>query len=720
MTLMSEENPNHGELTLEQLTQVRTSDANWLQWRQDASLCEEYYDGNPFSGDDMGAAETNGISLTSANYIAPTVNDIGGIQESALTSYKITGEDPQNQDAYDALSTRLAKIVKQTGADSKRIDAYGTQICAGIGWLEVGRETNPLLGKYYVDAAPWKEMFFDMRARGAGLYGGGWLRRIKNYNKNALFNRFGLAATGDKREEIINQIESGPRPSQSPWMTIEPDQQYRAYSVKRPRDFALIYQNTPKDEDMRSVEEVWVPNYLEGLFLRMSNDRVMLFDERNSMHKMIVHRGIGELIEGPYVHWRRSLWCGDYKLDDCWSPLPWLGHPYIAFFCYREGMTAVPYGVVRGLLSLQDEINSSTAKFHFGLDAVRIILEEEALSDQMTIDMVLEQAANKRGMFIMKPGKRDAIKFDEHTQLNEQNYKRAQDAKQDIRACSGVAGLNPANAESGVAANAAMLRALASLGKPAKNYKDGSLLLGERLLELDRADVAKQGEVQVTVRHPVTKSQRSVVLHQSVGEHPDYGKIVNNDVTLLKAEVELEEVPHTVTYRAQQLQDLMKLAQSLPDVPEAVKARIALTAAIISLSDIPNGAMLGQQMLEQAGLAPPSTPEMQQQIAQAKQDMATQKQVSLETALAQIGHRKAQEKKLLADADFKKAQAAATAADVADPQYEQANKQLLLDRTATQNRRTAAQAAKIERELSQPPEPVGQPPQLPEEAPPNW
>jgi hypothetical protein len=714
MTLMSENNPDYGETSLDEMSQIRTSDASWLQWRQDSSLCEEYYDGNPFSGDDMAAAEANGIALTSANYIAPTVNGIGGIQESALTSYKVTGEDPQHKDAYDAMGTRLQQHIRMTDADVKRIDAYASQICAGIGWLEVGRETNPLLGKYYVDNPPWKEMFFDLRSRGAGLYNSGWLRRIKNYNKHELFHRF--ADIPDAR----GQIEAGPRPSQSPWMTIEPDQNYRAYSLKRPRDFALLYQNTPMDEHMRALEEVWKPVHLEGLFLELPNGRVMLYDERNSMHKMIATYGIGKLIEGPYVHWRRSLWCGDFKLDDCWSPLPWLGHPYIAFFCYREGLTNVPYGVVRGLLSLQDEINSATAKFHFGLDAVRIVLEEQALSDTMTIEMVLEQAAQKRGAFIMKPGKINAIRFDQHAQLNEQNYKRAQDAKQDIRACSSVAGLNPVDPQSGPAANASMLRALASLGKPAKNYKEASILLGERLLELDRADIASQGDVGVTIRHPVTKSERRVVLHEQVAIHEMHGPIVNNDVTLLKAEVVLEEVPHTATYRAQQLQDLMKLAQSLPDVPEAVKARIALTSAIVSLSDIPNGAVLGQQMLEQAGLAPPSSPEMKAQVDQQQQDAQQQKQITVETALAQIGHRKAQSAKLLADADFKKAQAAAAAAEVSDPQYEQTNKQLLLQRTETQNRRTAAQAAKIEKELAQPPEPIGQPPELPQEAPPNW
>jgi len=161
-----------------------------------------------------------------------------------------------------------------------------------------------------------------------------------------------------------------------------------------------------------------------------------------------------------------------------------------------------------------------------------------------------------------------------------------------------------------------------------------------------------------------------------------------------------------------QLQDNMKMAQSCP--PEAVEARTLIMAQVVKLSEIPNGSEVAQHMLEKAGLAPPSTPEAKQQLDQQNQEAQQNKQLQLEDAMAQIGHRRAQSEKLLADADLKKAMANTHLAGVSNPQFEQANQQLLLERTAAQNARTRAQTDKINQELETQAPIQLPPPQIPE------
>jgi hypothetical protein len=703
---INEPDPDHECMTVQDLDDIRSSDQNFTSYRYDCAIAEEYADGNQFNLDDVEAAEGNGIALTIANYVKPVLDDIRGIQEAALTSWKVKGENPANDDQYRALGAKLFETAKLTQADRCGIRAFGSQTNVGVGWVEIGRQESPLLGRYCCDDIPWREMFWDMRSRKADLSDATYIHRVKTYHKTRIIRQFSHIP------DIENEVEAGPTPARMQWMNIEPPQQYRAQPFRRSRDFPILYQNTPKDKDLRVLEEVWRPIYLEGLFARLPNGRTMLYDERNSMLTMMVKNGIAKLEQGPYTRWRSAIWCGNFKLTDEWSTLPWMGHPYIAFYGYREGMTNVPYGKTRGLISLQDEINSAAAKFHFGIDAVRIIIEENALSDSMTIEQVMEEAANKRGVFIVKSGKMNAIKFDHHQALNEQNFKRAQDAKADIRNVSGVAGLNPQNAGAGMpdagVMNAVLLRSLANMGELAGNYIEAKTLMGMRFLEMIREDIAEEGDVEVSFQHP-TLGEKRVTLHSTVGLHPEYGKIIANDVTLLKAEIALEDVPHTVTYRGQQLSDNMKMAQSCP--PEAVEARTILMANVVKLSDVPHGEEVGQHMLEQAGLVPPSTPEAAAKQQAAQQQAQQQHELTVQDAMAQISHKKAQTQKLLADSDLKQAMAQSKNAEIQNPQFEQANQQLLLERTSAQNRRTVAQAEKIEAELNaQPPIPQAPPP----------
>jgi hypothetical protein len=700
---------DHEEMSLQDLTDIRSSDQNYTQWRYDCATAEEYSAGNQFTFDDIEAASANGITLTIANYVKPILDDINGIQESVMTSWKVRGENPENDDLYNALSHKLFEAAKVTNVHRARLRAYASQVNVGIGWMEVGRQANPLLGEYLAEDVPWREMFFDMRARRADLEDAGYIHRVRTFHKDRIKKQFSHV------EGIDWAVDTAPTPARMQWMNIEPPQNYRALPWRRGRDYPITYQNTPKDADLRTLEEVWRPVYLEGLFAKLPNGKVVLYDEKNSMLSMMVKYGIAKLVEAPYTRWRCALWAGDFKINDCWSPYPWRGHPYIAFWGYREGMTMVPYGVTRGLVSLQDEINSAAAKFHFGMDAVRIYIEEGALSESMSLDEVIAQAANKRGVFILKQGKIDKIKIDHHFQLNEQNFKRAQDAKADMRAVSMASALNPANINGAPAdpqmLSAMTLRALANLGEIPGNYREGSELVGDRMIELINEDIAEQGNVEITYNHP-TRGIRKVQFQTEIGFTAEHGRIINNDVTLLRCDVGLDEVPHTATYRAQQLSDNMKMAQSCP--PEAVEARTMLMANVVKLSDVPHGNEVGQHMLEQAGLVPPSTPEAAKELQQKQQEAQQQREIGIEDALAQIGHRKAQTTKLLSDAQLKQAMAQSAAMDLKDPQYEAVNRNLLLERTAVQNRRTAAQADKIEKELNALPPMVPAPLPIPE------
>ena len=708
---------DHGAMTYAALQDIRQSDLSNMQWRYDSCTYEEYFDGNHYDYETTQDAENAGIALTTANWVKKLVNDMRGIQESALTSWKVRGENPDHQDMYDALGAELFKAARLTCADERRIEAYAGQLKAGIGWIEVGYEQDPFKGKFFVEDVPWREMFFDMRARRCHLEDGQWVRRIKVYHKDKLKRLF----SGVDNIDVL--VEAAPTQASMLYGTYEIAQQQRAFQRRRSRDVQLVYSNKAKDQELRQIEEIWYPVYLEGLFAEMPDGKVILLDECAPMQlARLAQQGRIPVRKGAYTRWRRAIWVGDYKVDDVWSPFPWRGHPYIAFFGYREASTGVPYSPIRDMLSLQDEVNSAAAKFHAGMDHVRVIVEEDALSPLTSHNEVRDTIGDKRAYVIVKRGRLGAIKIDHHYQLSQQNYQRMKDAEEQLRSTSPLSGLNPAGVQlAGQQMDAATLKSLAGMGELNGNYRESSQVLGSRLLDLVKEDIAQRGDVAVVVRKH-DGARVNVTLNRTLGVHHEAGRILANDVTLLHSEIALDDVPHTATYRGQQLQDLTKVLQSAPQ--DAAQFRILGTSIVVRLMDIPHANELADTLLKQAGLMQPQT-QQEMQEAQAKaQEAQQQKELSLQAALAQIGYRKAQTEKLISDAALKHAMAQEKS-NPRNAEYDAADRELILERTAVQNRRTKAQAAKIEAELygqalqpaqqpaPQPGAPSGAPPEEP-------
>lgn len=624
--------PTWEGLSLQQLNDWRADQLNFQQWRWDSAIEQDYIDSNQFSREDLEAMSANGIPAVSINRISHQINQVIGMQESNLTDLKLSAEDAAQQDAVEALEVKVHSAERTSNLRRARLDAAKSAASAGIGWIELGRERNPFRSPYRANAVNWREMTWDFRAE--TLDDMSHVRRMRFYRidqlKSAFPGQTGLIENSAWSTDSFRQ-----------WM--EPDRMYRQYDRQNWRDVPLSWNwSAESQKSTRLLEEIYYQVQMEGPIVRLPGGRIMAYEDccQNSTVAMALKAGMAEIEVAPYARWRRAFFINDTRIMDTWSPLPYQQCPYTPIWCYRESMTGVPYGLVRIMRSIQDAINTMEAKIIFSVNAKQVKFEKGAIDVQTW----QQNVGRKNGMLPVEPGFFNKVEIESHQQLNAQQMELYQDLLNQIEIVGGTRGLNPGAAQggprSGVLANQMQLQAMAALGEFSANCREATIRTGRQLVELVREDIAKKGNVAVEIKQPSGRKAK-VILHQHTGRMTEDHEWVNNDMTLLNAEVALEEVPHTATYRAAQLEHLSIALQSLPpNDPNLMAVRLILTAKMLECSDLPGAQEDAQLIREKSGLVPPSTPEEQAAAAQKQQMEQQQHQIEMEQAMAQIGLQK--------------------------------------------------------------------------------
>jgi hypothetical protein len=193
---------------------------------------------------------------------------------------------------------------------------------------------------------------------------------------------------------------------------------------------------------------------------------------------------------------------------------------------------------------------------------------------------------------------------------------------------------------SGIAINSLVEQGNTGQAKINDNYRAarqriGLMLFSNLLDDLREArDVPigfkKDGKVQV------------VVCNQT---QPDGS--IGNDLRQVHADVSLEQIPTTASYRMQQLQMMVELTRSLPPQVQAATIRY-----VIELTDHPQREAIIAD-LERAGFIQPAGDDQQVQAAQAMQQQLAQQAAKLEAddKAAAIRERLAKVEKLLAETE---------------------------------------------------------------------
>lgn len=551
-------------------------------WRTKADKEMDFLDGNQLDSELLRKQQALGIPPAVENIMAPTIEGIVGLEAKMRTDWRLTPEGgPGGQDVADALNFKLNQAERMSRADRACTEAFKSQLCVGLGWVEVARESDPTRYRYRCQAVNRNEIWWDDRDKqDQRLLNARWLIRKRWMDPKRLKlvfrkHRALIDACGTgKYDELMMGMKGGMSTGLSD-------------GTGSPRGWTSQEQAW-YDPESRNVclFEVWYRRWVDVPMLMTPDGRAVEFDENNDAHLYAVARGLAKPQMRVVARMRRAFWMGPHCLDDSKSPYNHPYFPYVPFWGFREDSTGVPFGALRAMMFPQETLNSGISKLRWGMSAVRtertkgaVAMTDEAFRrtiGRVDADIVLDPAEME------KPGARFEVKRD--YQLTEQHYRMVEDARSSIeRVGPGTSGFlgKEGNATSGLQEQTQVEQSTQRLAGLFDNFKDGRTTVGEILVSFLVEDTGAEPQA-VVIEGDAVRPPRTVVLNGPELDPVTLQPYLSNDVQRTRMKVALEDVPTTSSFRAQQLNALSETVKSM-DEP----MKQAVMPFMVGLMDLP-------------------------------------------------------------------------------------------------------------------------------------
>ncbi len=575
------EQPGEDGLSLDQFTRIFDEIQNQPAWRAKADREMEYVDGNQLNSEILEAQRKVGMPPAIEPLIGPAVEAVAGLEAKTRTDWRVTAEGVGGDDVADAINHKVNQAERQSGADKACSDAFKTELCVGVGWVEVSRESDPFKYRYRCNAVHRNEIFWDMLDKKYDLPDARWLVRRRWTDAAYVKILF------PQHAELIDRC-LGQWTGQYDLSTDGGASTDMAMSWDQERGWSVEEQEWRDTENGRvCLFEVWYRRWVAVTVLKTPDGRVVEYDKANEMHNEAIASGLivpqRAIVSRMYV----SFWMGPHKLHDSKTPYQHNRFPYAPFWGHKEDRTGVPFGAVRGMVYLQDNVNSAISKIRWGLSAVRTERTKGAVA--YTDEVFRQMIARPDADIILNADHmaQQGAKFEvfRDFQLNEQQYKMLADSRAGIERASGItAGFmgQKGTATSGVQESTQIEQATQSLASLMDNFKQGRTMVGELLLSMIIEDMAGKPET-VTVRGNAVVPDRVVQINQPAKDDMTGVQYLTNDVQRTRLKVALEDVPSTPSFRKQQSVSMAEAFKSLPAEYQPV-----VLPHLLALMDMPN------------------------------------------------------------------------------------------------------------------------------------
>lgn len=618
-------------------------DTQWEgDWRSEADRAAAYYDGNQLSSDIIRQMKDRGLAPLTRNMVGPTVDLVLGMEAKSKRDFKVRSDQDEGVEAAEAMSAEIKKAERMSNADLACSESYASMIKAGIGWVEVAREANPFRSPYRVQAVHRREIYWDFRSKELDLADARYVVRKQWVDEDVVTLHF------PKKAALIRKATS----RWADWDEISSAES----SVDLINQYEIELRSSIEENEWRDMDrkrvclyEVWYRHWKAAPVMVLPSGQVLELDEKNPAHLQAVAAGMVQVRKSVFPAVRLSWWLGPHQLVDVPSPYSHGFFPYVPFWGYREDNTGVPYGIVRRMMSPQDEINSRLSRMMWLLSAKRVIGDSDAV-DQPWAE-IIEEAARPDAVILMNPNRKnknaDALRIESDFALSQQQFNVLQDATKAIQDAAGVyqsmLGKSEYSGQSGLAINSLVEQGSTTLAELNDNYRFARKQVGTLLLSLVKEDI---GSAPYKVSIESNGTRRTVVLNE-VMQDADGTSYVTNDIVNTQMSVDLEDVPDTPSFRMQQMSMLTEIVKSLPpeiqplladfmlratDLPFRHEAadRVAQALGLNGQGQDDGGAAAQQQAMAQLQ-------QQQMQLQLAEQEAKVQKvQLEAEAARAKI------------------------------------------------------------------------------------
>lgn len=616
--------------------------------RMEMAIDSDFYDNLQWDPEDAAAVRERGQMPLVYNEVAPMVDWLIGTERRTRVDWKVlprTEDDVQLAD----IKTKVLKYVSDINkVVFQRSRAFADAIKVGVGYLDDGARDDPSKDILYSGYVDWRTVLEDSDAYELDGSDGRYRFRWRWVDEDIAVMMF-----PDRKNRILAAIEdathrNGSAFEEETWYdSIDPfggtSHSGSLYAhgsgmvvdAKR-RKVRLIECQYRKPVTVKVVDS----GPMQGLVFD-ERDRAMVEQVATSgshlIDKVMMRMHVAIFTETDMLHYGPSI----YRHND---------FSLTSVYCYRRGRDRLPYGVIRRVRDIQQDLNKRASKALFLLNTNQLIAEEGAFED---LDVARDEVSRPDGVLVHKAGKRIDIRRDSEAATGQVSM-MALDANA-IQRSGGVADENmgrQTNAVSGEAIKARQIQGSVVTTEPFDNLRLATQVQGQKQVSLTEQFytvpkvirlVGHKGALEwIRVNEPEPQADGTVRFH--------------NDLTASQADFIVSEQDYSGSLRQVMFDALNNVAQRLP--PEIA---LKLLTMAFEFSDLPNKDEIADQFRQLTGERDPNkpmSPEEEQQAQAQRAMQAEAMQMQREAAKAALEEQRGKAREINAKAAKLEAEAA--------------------------------------------------------------
>lgn len=606
--------------------------------REQMAIDQDFYDNIQWSEQDAAALRERGQAPMVFNIIAQSLNWVMGSEKRGRTDFRVLPRRKEDSAAASRKTQLLKYLSDANDSPFATSRAFEDAAIVGIGWLECGQQDDDDGEPVYDRYESWRNMLWDSASTNMDLTDARYVFRSK---------------------WVDTDIATALFPTRRAMIEHAAGDAMRVGGTRQFGDDAMDSQETERIYTggiIGATSGRTRVRLIEGWFmlpkqvqrLRGGDFHGEIYDPEDQRHQEQVAIGQATLVTKMAMRMHCCIMTTAGLLYFGESPYRHNRFPFTPIWAYRRGRDGMPYGIVRGLRDIQEDINKRFSKALYILSSNKTIMDEGAVSD---MDEFLKEVARPDGVIQKKKGYELVINADRelapaHLELMGRSISMVQQVSGITDELMG----RTTNATSGVAIANRQNQGQLSTSKLFDNLRLASKVHGEKKLSLVEQFFTEQKQFRIT-------NQRGTPEYITINDG-----LPENDIARTKADFVISEADWRATMRQAATDQMVDLLSKMPP-----QVAMVLLDLLVESMDIDNReeivrrirAINGQRDPDQSEPTPEDIQRMQaeQEAAQFQKQMAL---AQLRELVSKAAKNEADAQRIMAQAGLAEAQTVGT------------------------------------------------------------
>lgn len=594
--------------------------------RREMALDEDFYDNIQWDERDARILMERGQVPLVYNVIASTVNWVLGTEKRSRTDWRILPRRKEGGKAAERKSQLMKYLSDVNRSSYSKSEAFEDACKVGVGWLECGVRDDTDGEPIYDRRESWRNILWDTAGTTKDTSDWRYIIRTKFVDLDV------AAALAPDRLDVLEQAVRDA--DQVGWDYENGDEAMDAQEDFLSEGGQLRQDAHGESRQRLRLIEVWFRKVAPVQKLRGGEFSGEIFDPHSAGHQEAVETGRSVVVEKTAMRMHVAIMTTKALIYLGESPYRHNEFPFTPIFAYRRGRNLLPYGMVRGMRDIQQDINKRASKALHILSTNKVIMDEGAVDD---INAFREEVARPDALLIKKPGKE--LILNAERELASAHLDLMSRSIAMIQSQSGVtdeAMGKTTNATAGVAIQRRQEQAGMATAGLFDNLRLGSQIHGEKRLSLIEQFMSEERQFRIT-------NSRGTPEYITVNDG-----LPENDITRTKADFVITESDWRASIKAAQTEELFALLQQL--APVAPNVALVMLDLIVEGMDLPSREELVNRIRQVTGMRDPDQEEPTPEDLARQQAQQEQAEMQKRAALAAIAKDEAQAANLQASA----------------------------------------------------------------------